>query len=180
MCYKWRTKHCVANRPHLFEPHLCLNHPTPHILCSRQPHNLSLVTLLLDHWALAHFQPHPASHLHISCYHKHPPPDLRSKTQRLRHHSLFPANERTQKHSFTCASFTSMVVLLNSAQNRTRSHGSCHIFKPVQHEHGKNMSWLKFLRRLSGTTQQMSSCKRSNINSVIWTNMQQCHSKFAL
>ena len=45
----------------------------------------------------------------------------------------------------------SMDIHLNLVPNKTRLPGFFHICKPVWPEHGENTSWLKSLKRLSGT-----------------------------
>ena len=174
MCYKRKTKHCMANRPHLFELRLCLNLPTPHTLCFRQPHNLSLVTLLLDLRDPVHSQLHPNLPHHTSLYHKLHQPDLRLRIQRLCHLFLSLENMGTLKHLFTCAYSISMDTLLNLEWNKTRSPGSCHTCRPVQLVPGASMSWLKSSKKPCGTIQQTNFCKRSSDGSVTRINEPRC------
>ena len=174
MCYKQRTKHCVVNRLHLYKLRSCPSHLTPHILCSHQSHNLYLVIPHHDHQDHVHFQPRCDSHRHTFLFHKHPLPDLHSRIRRLRHPFLFPVNERIPKPLSTCAFFTSMDIHLNLVRSKTRSLGSCHICKPAWREHGKNTSWLKYLKRLFGTTRWTTFCKKFNDSSATLTNVQQC------
>ena len=174
MFCKRRIKHCAANHPHLFKLRSCLNHIThPCFL-----HNLYPVIPHHDHQDPAHSQSHPVSPLHKSNYLKHPQLD-HSKIQKSHLPFPFPANEKTQKRSFTRASFTSTVALLNLVRNKTRSLGSCHTCKPVRLEHGKYTSWLRYLKRLFGITQQTSFFKRYSDDSVTWINEPRCLLKFA-
>ena len=174
MYYKQKIKHCVANRPHLYKLRLCLNLPTPHIPCFHLFHNPCPATLLHDPRASVHSQSHLTSHHHKSHYHKLPQLDHHLRIRRLHPLFPFPENTRTQKRSFTHASFISMVVLLNLARNRTRSHGSCHTCKPVRLEHGANTSWFKYLKRPFGTTRQTTFYKKFNDGSATLTNVQRC------
>ena len=172
MFYKQRIKHCVVNRPHLYKLCSCPNHSTSHNLYS--PHNLCLIIPHHNPQDPNHSQLHHNFLHHKSLYHKHPLPDLHLKIRRLRHPFLSQTNVRIWKCSFTRAFFTSTDDPRNSEQNRTRSHGSCHICKQVWPEHGKNMLWPKYLKRLFGTTWRMSFYRKSNDGSATRTNMQQC------
>ena len=132
MFYKQRTKHCVANHPHLHKLHLCLNLLTLPILCSHQLHNPSLVTLRHDLRALAHFQPHLAFHCHKFPYSKHHLPDLSLRIQRLHLPSPFLENVKTRKRSCIHVSSISTVNHRNSERNKTKLLGFYHMCKPAQ------------------------------------------------
>ena len=155
----------MVNNLHLLNLHSCPNHPIclcflPNLYLAIPHHNL---------WAFAHSQLHHCSHHLTFHFPKHPLPDLLLKIQRLHPLSLFPENVKIPKRSSIHAFFISTDALLNSAWNRTRSHGSCLTYKPVWLKHGKNISWLKSLRRLSGTTRRMSSYRKFNDSSAIQT-----------
>ena len=165
----------MVNCPHLLELHSCHNHPIPHNLYF---HHHFLNTLLLDPQDSDHSQLHPESLHPTSPYLNHPLPNLLSRIQKLCCHFPFPANMRIRKLSFIHAFSISTVNLLNSAPNKTRSHGSCHICKSVWHEHGENMSWPKFSRKHYSITRQTISCKRFNDGLGIQTSEQPCCLKF--
>ena len=166
----------VCHDPHLPEP-LIYNNSLHFIQCKvfgliHQLLKPCLDTPPHDPRALAHSQLHPESLHPTFPYLNHLWPDLLSKIQRLCLHSPFLVNARIPKPSSTHVSSTSTVTHPNSAQNKTRSLGSCHTCKPDQLMPGVSTSWPKSLKRHYGTTQRTNSCKNSNDALEIWTNEQ--------